>query len=554
MNPVQILQRAHSEIQAGNLPEAEQLLKKLLSRKAKNIDALTVLGELSINTGNFLQAVKCFERLCKIRKNDPIGHYHLGIALLGLEQYARAVIALQKAVSIKSDMYPAYVELCNAAMRSGDLVQALDAGRKAVELEPEHAGGHNNLAGVFESLGHKQAALEHFQKAADLEPENPVILKNLADSLVSAGNKEAARICYQKALQYQPTYGEACRRLLRLDSFKDKNDPEFSRIKTLLTTQRLADTDRCQFHFALARMYKDCSDYDNEFKQLLKANAFEHQHCGLDATTVATQFDKVMSVFNKDFMTLHQDDGSHDLTPVFIIGMPRSGTTLVEQIISSHPHAYGAGELFWFNRVVADLSKTLNSKRDYPECINDIEPPVLNELAGNYLTYLKTLTDKKYQRITNKLPENYFHLGLIALIFPAARIIHCKRNPADNAVSIFREIFPGQMRYGYDLKTLGVFYKEYLRLMAHWESVLPGRITTIEYEDLVSRQQAGIHDVITAADLDWHDDCLQFYNYKRSISTASDLQVREPLHTRSINSWKNYEKYLEPFFNGLHSH
>jgi tetratricopeptide (TPR) repeat protein len=551
MSPKQILQRAISEYQAGRLSKARELASQVLTIKRKNPDALGLLGVIALAEQLSEEAVSLFNRLVKAAPANADGHYHLGLAHMQASSYAKAAAAFEKVVRLRPGHFAAWSELCTAARLVNDLDRAVEAGETAVRLAPEYPGPHNNLAGAYEMAGNKSAVLEHFRKAAELEPDNPTIQKNLGNVYVSMGAVAQAETCFRTALKNRPDDGEAWRLLVRLRKWPDRQAPEFNHLSVLLATPSLAETDRCQIHFALARMYQNCGDYDRAFEQLLTGNGIEHRRSGLRPESVRDEFTRLIDSFDAELIERLSGQGDPDPTPIFIVGMPRSGTSLVEQIIASHPHAFGAGELHWFNAAARGLPATVGSDKPYPQCVDALTPEHLQQLGRSFRSFLDRLSGCSFQRMTDKLPENFFHLGLIALVFPNARILHCRRHPRDNAVSIFSEIFPGIMRYSYDLFTLGAFYQQYQRLMTHWDTVLPGRITHIDYESLVSNPEEGIRSIIAATGLEWDDHCLRFHEHTRRVSTASDLQVRQPMHTRSIGRWKHYADYLKPFEKGL---
>ena len=480
MSPKLILRRAISEYQAGHLCEARELANQALSVKRKNPEALGLLGVIALAKQRSEEAISLLSRLVKYTPANAEARYHLGLANMQAGDNAGAAAAFEKVVRLRPDHFSAWSELCVAARLLNDLERAVEAGETAVRLAPDRPGPHNNLAGAYEIIGNKDAVLEHFRKAAELEPDNPVIQKNLGNVYASMGDVVQAETCFRNALENRLDDGEAWRLLVRLTKWPDRKAPEFDQLLALLATTSLAETDRCQIHFALARMLQGCSEYDREFEQLLAGNGIEHKRSGLRPESVRDEFSRLIDSFGTELIERLTGQGNPDPAPVFIVGMPRSGTSLVEQIIASHPRAFGAGELHWFNAAVRRLPSTVGSDQPYPQCAKTLSPAHLQQLGRSFRSFLERLSGGSYQRITDKLPENFFHLGLIALVFPNSRILHCRRDPRDNAVSIFSEIFPGMMRYGYDLFTLGAFYQQYPRLMTYWDTVLPGRITHID--------------------------------------------------------------------------
>ncbi len=237
--------------------------------------------------------------------------------------------------------------------------------------------------------------------------------------------------------------------------------------------------------------------------------------------------------------------------PVFIVGMPRSGTTLVEQIISAHPAAYGAGELPDIIGLVRALPGFLRNNREpYPECVGELNENAEFALSERYLEKIR-LSPGDPERVTDKMPHNFLHVGLIALLFPNARIIHCTRNPVDTCLSCYFQDFMGRHTYAYNLEDLGYYYGEYRRLMAHWREVLPMQFMDVNYEELTANAEANSRRIIEHVGLPWDERCLEFYKTGRNVATASYDQVRQPIYRKSVERWRNYEQHISPLLSSL---
>jgi hypothetical protein len=289
--------------------------------------------------------------------------------------------------------------------------------------------------------------------------------------------------------------------------------------------------------------------YDEAFAEFARGNACTHRihdrkqqafHVAADCRSHGER----NALFDREYFARMAPLGHPSELPVFIIGMPRSGTTLVEQILSSHPRFAGAGELLEMQYSRLDLPALLNVSEPYPACLMKLTRETAWGLAERYLQRLRR-EDSHALRVSDKLPENYYQLGLIAVLFPRARIIHCQRDPRDTCVSCFCENFEG-VRYSTSLENLGQYYVEYERLMAFWRKVLPNPLFEVQYEDLVDRQEAVSRDLVAFCGLDWDDRCLQFHETRRTVQTASNLQVRQPMYASSVGRWRRYEKHLEP--------
>jgi tetratricopeptide (TPR) repeat protein len=310
-----------------------------------------------------------------------------------------------------------------------------------------------------------------------------------------------------------------------------------------LTQSDLTQRERQQIHSVLGKLYDKSGAFDKAFENYRKSNALKQ---GLfDLQNHIRFIDKLISVHSKEFMaSASRADTSTDL-PVFIVGMPRSGTSLVEQILASHPAVFGAGELDDIRQISVALPSLLGVSSPYPECLERNNPHSLNKMVDRYVDRLREFSNNA-AHITDKMPLNYLYLGLIDLLFPSARVIHIVRNPLDTCLSCYFQEFTTTNSYAYDLESLGAYYKQYERIMEHWKNVLKIRMLEVKYEELVDDQENISRQIIDFCGLDWDDRVLRFYETKRSVATPSFDQVRQPMYRNSIERWKNYERHLGP--------
>jgi hypothetical protein len=274
------------------------------------------------------------------------------------------------------------------------------------------------------------------------------------------------------------------------------------------------------------------------------------KQASFDRKTFEEYINNLTATFTRDFLARIPHAENNNELPVFVVGMPRSGTTLVESILASHPDIYGAGELGYVTEISIKLGKLLGNDLAFPASINDMTVDAANSIAGEYISALRVLAGDA-TRVVDKFPSNFLYLGLIQVLFPAARVIHCRRDPRDTCLSIYFKNFVGAHPYAYNLEDLGFFYTKYQRLMEYWRQTLSIPILEVDYESLVSDQENISRQLVSFCGLKWHDDCLKFHEHERFAATASYDQVRKPIYKTSVNRWKNYEKYIQPLTNAL---
>ncbi len=359
------------------------------------------------------------------------------------------------------------------------------------------------------------------------------------------GKFDEAMAHYDQAIGLKPDYAEAHYHRTDLKTFH-AGDPDLAALEALVTENRLPPGKMLYVHFALGKALEDIGEYPGAFEHLLQANALKRRELPYDEPGYQRAFRTIAERFDEAFLEQFAGMGDPSATPIFIVGMPRSGSTLVEQILASHPLVHAAGELKNLDRVVETLSDPDGRPIPYLSNHRNLDADGLRRLGHNYLVGLPTPAAGT-TRITDKAPSNFFHIGLIRLMLPNARIIHTLRDPVDTCVSCFARLFAQGQSFSYDLAQLGGYYRWYHELMEHWRSVLPADVLLdVAYEDLVDNFEPQARRLIDFCGLPWDDRCLSFHQIGRPVRTASSVQVRRPLYRSSLARWRRYEAYLQP--------
>lgn len=418
---------------------------------------------------------------------------------------------------------------------------------------------------VEQKLERFDAAHKTFQRALQLDPECPVAMTHMANANIDAGHIDEALEQYKSAIAINPHRAGAHFRYTRARKFRP--DPETDAYVQQLA-ELAADVSRprrqqVQINFAIAKVLDDCGDYQRAWQYYDRGNRLKRGHSrplSPSGETLEPQEDRpaplkkvadqAISFFNRRFFAEHRDLGTPSQTPVFIVGMPRSGTTLTEQILSSHPAIAGAGELKMIDRMRQRIINEFQGRaadQVYPDLLLRLDRASANELANEYLARLDSIRTDEV-RVSDKMPTNFMHLGLIALLFPQATVIHCRRNPMDVLVSCFCQNLNPPFC---DLDQLVVYHRHYRRLMKHWHEVLPLKIHTVDYESMVADPESNSRQLIEHCGLPWDDRCLHFHRNDRSVHTPSKWQVRQPMYSTSIEKWRRFEPFLEQIVAGI---
>ncbi|MAT64068.1 MAG: hypothetical protein CMN57_00290 [Gammaproteobacteria bacterium] len=539
------LHKAATRLRKGDLEGAWKQAETARRRAPASPQPLVMLGRIALQAGRYHQAREALEQAVQRDSQDARSLYLLGYACMQQGDPAAAVLHLSAACEVDPELGEAYNRLCAVLGQSGRIMEAARAGERAIELLPDSADAYTNLGSVYEIQGRLDAALRCREQAARLLPSHPRIQHCLANALLAVGQTEAAEKHYRKALELKPDFAPPWRILVRLHRYSNPDAEDALKIREQL--EKVPEADRGDLHFALGKIYDDCGVVAEAFEQFQLANRIENARHNFDIEALRTRVDAVVAAFTPEFFRARAGFGVESEQPVFIVGMPRSGTTLVESILAAHKDVFAGGELYWFGELDRLVEQAVGGDAAYPRCVRELSSEHCRQLAEDYLDYLRQLTDgEAYLRITDKLLSNLFHLGMLHLVFPQARIIHCRRDPMDTCFSIYKIKTPDSLPFAYDLENVAHMYNCYRRLMHHWEKVLPQQIMTIDYESLVSNQVDLTQRLLDFVGLPWDEACVQFHANKAMTRTLSAEQVREPLHARSIGRWQAYETFLEP--------
>jgi tetratricopeptide (TPR) repeat protein len=527
------------------LMDAEHLYRQIIENDSYYHPAYHALGLLAFRVDKLELAADLIASA--IALNDRIAVYHRdrGEICRRLARLDEAVKEARAAVSVDPKDAESHYNLGLALADTEAFADAEISYRTALKLNPQHGSAWNNLGSVLERQENNIDAIECYRKAIALNPNHAEALSNLGSVLSKEGGLDEAKSLLIRSLELQP---RAISSHYQLSSMKryGADDPHYKTLESLAENAvGLPDKERIQLYFTLGKARADNANYDQAFAAFEQGNRLRQSQLPEGNRKAEQQASAVIEYFTRQMLEGQTGMGVDDPAPIFIVGMPRSGTSLVEQILSSHSAAHGAGELKDFHNIVNDLLKVTPDK-SFVDCLKSAPLSVLADLGRQYLEKLHSLAPGA-QRITDKMPANFFYLGLIKLALPNAKIIHTARDPMDSCLSCYCRYFNDTMDFSYDLTNLGHYYVRYHRLMQHWQQVLPaGSILTVQYEDLVSDLEGHTRAILNYVGLPWEDGCLEYYNNHRPVRTASLAQVRQPIYQSSVGGWRCYEKQLQP--------
>ena len=538
------LGQATTLMQRGDLRSAATVVQQVLAQRPDHPRALQLAGGLALQGGNTGTAIQLLSRAATLDPNNPHTLSNLGLALTRVGQRDEAVRHLRQALTLQPNLAAAQINLAVALTELGRVAEAEAAARKAVMLQPKSADAHQALGLALEAGGHFEGAVAAHRKAVALAPQRGEMQGELASTLTAFGDLEGAQAALAEAIRLEPQQGKWRQRLTRLR----QSAGDAGEFRTLLAATS-APSQRAPLLFGLAQALDDAGLYEAAMDAYVEANTLRRAQLSYSVAETEALFADIVAAFNPDLFESLVGSGNREEGPIFILGMPRSGTSLVEQILASHPEVHGGGELLLLRSLVAALGPP-GATTHNTEVVRSLTKARLAQLGTDYLKRLRPLGGHK-PMITDKMPGNYLLIGYIALALPGARIIHVRRDPLDNCLSIFKSDFGSPIAYAYDQSELGNYYNHYRALMAHWHEVLPGRIYDLDYEALVGAQEAETRRLLAHCGLEWSDACRNFQHTKRPVRTVSAAQVREPIHNRSIGAAARYGNKLAPLINAL---
>ena len=531
----------------GRPAEALAVYDRTLQVNGRNLVAWCNRGTALEALGRDNEAAESFKRALALNPNVPEVHFNLANVLLRMERHEDAVRQYRQAVALRPNLALAFANLGRALAKLGRWQEAADSYAQALRFGLSSAQLHDALSSAFWQLQRYQNSLASADDALAIDPNHVAALSRKGQVLLMLGRMDEARTALERAAAIDPSNSNSYLTLGILRRFA-VGDPELAAMEKLLADiDSRSEDDQIKLHFALGKAYGDIGLHAQAFHHLQHGNALKRRQIDYDEAAAIGSLDRIATVLTPDLMRAKSGLGNLSSQPVFVVGMPRSGTTLIEQILASHPQIYGAGER-------KDFRKAMDKVTDGAAYPNFVPTLGLADLGALGAAYLAGIGDdvKDLPRFTDKLPANFIYLGLIRLALPNARIIHVFRNPIDTCLSCFSILFHEKLNYTYDLGELARYYRAYERLMAHWRLALPeGAMLEVRYEDVVADIEAQSRRIVDYCGLPWNDACLAFHKADRLVATASMAQVRQPIYRSSVGRWRTYQDELKPLLEAL---
>ena len=526
----------------GRCDEALRQFERAVAINPALVSALHNLGILLALRKRPQDAMARFTQALALKPNCAKGHRNLGDLLLSLNRLDEAIAHYREALLIRPDDVEVCDKLAFALNKLGRSHEAIAFATRALSVSPHDAKAHGHLGDALMALNRDEEAIAQYEKVLGIEPSNAEAQNNIGVALQALGRLEQAARAYEQAVALAPRKPSIYLNLVHAKPLTTA-DPRIAALEALAQeVDSFSEEEQIALHFALGKALGDLKQWERAFHHLLTGNKIKRRQVDYNETQTLNLFARIQAAFSTAVLRNQVGGGDPSSLPVFIVGMPRSGTTLIEQILASHSKVFGAGEREEFGQAVLALSRPGPA---FPELVFNLTADALRSLGSGYVAAL-TAAGPSAERIVDKMPSNFLYAGLIYLALPNARIIHARRDPIDTCWSCFSLLFAGNQPHTYDLGELGRYYRAYEALMAHWRSVLPpGVMLEIAYEDLVDDVENSARAMLTHCGLDWEEACLNFHETRRPVQTASSLQVRQPIYRGSVGRASAYRHLLQ---------
>jgi tetratricopeptide (TPR) repeat protein len=534
---------ADANIRSGNRDQAEAAHRRYVDLLPPDGRALAEAEKLH-RDGESEEAERICEDLIKREPGNTAALRLLAVIASDNKRYINAEGLLRRIAKLSSSGYKAQLDLARFLAERSRLPEAIELLEETARLIPGKHEIHLMLGDLLSIVGRTTEALQEYERCLEQSPKEPNALLGRGHMLRIGGLREDAVASYQECISVRPDLGDAWWSLAGMHGYRVSGD-ELESMQSQLESGVLTPESEVSFQFAIARAYEQMNDFERAWQHYEIGNAAKRMLVSYDPVETEVLHTKLKKVFTKDIFERKAAATPTDTTPVFILGMPRSGSTLIEQILASHSKVEGAGELPYIIMMSTSLGAKRSDTTRYPEIVEELDDSQLTALGRSFLHHALTFRANAKPFLTDKMPANFSHAGFIRLILPHAKIIDARRDPVATCVANYRYLFAQGKNQTYDLVELAEYYLQYVGIMRHWDEVMPGDILRVQYENVVGNLELEVRRILDFCELPFEESCINYHQNARPVNTASSEQVRQPIYDSAVNFWKNYESHLD---------
>jgi tetratricopeptide (TPR) repeat protein len=529
----------------GRGPEADKALEDWFTQDADRVPVALALDHLA--AGRRDESIATLRKALRANPDNVDAMHALAQAFWGDERRTSDIEALlRRVVELAPGHVAAWTMLGTLFHDTERPQEAIASFGKAVEIEPGNARAWAGLGQDHAQIGEMQKSCAAYARSLEIQPGLPGIHMSYAHALKSLGRQAEALAEYRHAIAQKPEFGEAYWSMANLKVFRFEA-AEVAAMEKQVAREDLTESARAHFRFALGKAYEDLGDYDKAWEHYRAGNERQRPLVYHDPVGFEIKHERIAAVFSREFLSSHAGEGCESDAPIFIVGLPRSGSTLIEQILASHSRVEGTLELPVLGEIAMSTGRYRRQREDFPESVRELRARDFRAYGDQYIADTRVYRTLGKPHFTDKLPNNFSCIGFLHLILPNARVITARRHPLDSFLGNYKQLFGKGQNFSYDLNELGLYYRQYHETMKHWHAVLPGKVLDVHYEETVGDLEAQVRRILSHCGLQFEDSCLRFHETERVVRTASSEQVRQPLYTRSLGTWRRFERQLAPW-------
>lgn len=528
---------------AGRPDEAQKYLQDYAEKDPERAE---IFRSIDLRrSGKEDEAIELFREVLRKNPNSVNAMRHLAECYWrGKQQHDDAEALLRRATTVAPDYTMAWQTLGRLMLDMNRYVEAIEAFESATRLEPDNADLWSGLANAYGRAMKSDKAAVAYEKSLAIRGDAPGVLAGYAWELKTLGRQEEALEAYRRSIRLNPKHGPAYWSMANLKIFKFRDD-EVDVMLHQLDSDELAEVDNIHIRFALGKAMEDRKDYDKAWHYYHTGNQRQRHTVNHEPLDFEKRMQAVRATFDEELMTSRAGVGFEAPDPIFIVGLPRSGSTLVEQILASHSQVEGTAELPVLGRIAESVGRYRSDDTRYPEAVRDLRDRDLRAYGQEYIEQSRRfrVTDRPF--FTDKLPNNFPMVGFARLILPNAKIINARRHPFDSCLGAYKQLFGAGQNFTYDMLDLAHYYQQYDAMMRHWHAVLPGQVLDVHYEETVTDLEGQVRRILEHCGLAFEASCIRFHETERAVNTASSEQVRQPIYTSGLGKWRRYEEHLD---------
>lgn len=529
----------------GRGEEADAVLEAWFEQDPKRMPVALALGHL--RAGRKDEAIATLRQALRENPDNVDALHLLAQAYWGDEARISDIEALlRRATELAPALVPAWSMLGSLLHDSDRSEEAIACHLHVTKIDPDNAPAWAGLGADYALIGDMEKSVAAYARSVTLQPGLPGIHTSYAHALKSMGRQTESLQQYRTAIALKPDFGEVYWSMANLKVFRFEPE-EVAAMETQLQREDLSSSADVHFRFALGKAYEDAGDYDRAWEFYHSGNQRQRPHVSYDPAGFEVRHRELTEVFTREFLAEHENKGYPSDAPIFIVGLPRSGSTLIEQILASHSQVEGTLELSTLGEIAVSAGRYRRARDEYPKAVRNLTDRDFRAYGQQYIEDTRIYRTTGKPRFTDKLPNNFSHIGFAHLILPNAKIIDARRHPLDSILGSYKQLFGKGQNFTYDMDELVLYYRQYVEIMRHWHRVLPGKVLEVHYEETVGNLEFQVRRILAHCGLPFEESCLRFHETQRAVRTASSEQVRQPLYRGALGTWRRYEQHLRPW-------